>query len=354
MKKVQPNKARGCLIGVAVGDAIGMPVESMSREEILAATKNEGVKGFLPPLQTRISDTRNLPSCSTTDDTRLTIAVAQSLIDCRGFRIEHQGAELVRAVLADPERGYGAATRRAVKELDEYFVHHPFCQAGRSPVVPAPEPEKLGKSCGNGVAMKVAPLALFRAARPSAVGDEHFLNDVMALGLQTHGDPRASFAAAVVGLIIMRLAVQPKPLAKDRLVPYVRKLVTRTLKTLEFRYQFYRDVPKDRLSKRFETLWECLGDKRLLRSRIGTSCFALESVPLAVGIFLRHPTDLKRGLLEAANMGGDTDTVASIVGSLIGANVGETGLPLDWVCAVQYTKLLADLADELLEAAAPL
>jgi ADP-ribosylglycohydrolase len=220
---------------------------------------------------------------------------------------------------------------------------------GRSPEIPAPPPAKPGDGCGNGVAMKVAPLAVFHALTGGF--PEPFLSNVMALGLMTHGDPRASFAAGALGAAISAaLMTRPAPLDGLVLRRLALKKATETALQLEFRYQFFRPND-DKLSARLEILPLVLGNLRSLRLRIGNGCFALESVPFAIGVFLRHPADFRQGVLEAVNAGGDTDTTASMVGALIGANVGLSGIPIDWQAAVPSTMKAMEMADLLEQAA---
>lgn len=347
------DKIRGCLAGVAIGDALGMPVETMTREEILRATDGKGVRGLIKPVQTRIRGTMGLKPGTTTDDTQLTFAVAQALIDCRGFNLMRQAAELIEAY-ENSDFGWGRSTKDSAKAIREHIDSSgaglPADKVpGRHPEIPAPPPAKPGDGCGNGVAMKVAPLAIFHALTDGF--PEPFLTDVMALGLMTHGDPRASFAAGALGAAIAStLTARAKPLDGLFLRRLALKQAIKTAMQLEFRYQFYRKND-DKLSARLELLPLALRNLHTLRTQIGTGCFALESVPLAIGVFLRHPAEFRTGVLEAVNAGGDTDSTASMVGALIGANVGLSGIPIDWQTAVPSVNKAMELAD-LLEAAA--
>ncbi len=342
------DRVRGCLAGVALGDALGMPVEMMTREQILQATGGQGVEGFLSPIQTRISGTRNLPAGSTTDDTQLTLAVARSLLRCGEYNAVDQAIELVTE-FCQTRFGWGRATQESAQELQQYLMGPPRNRAGRDPETPAPPPAKPGAGCGNGVAMKVAPLAVFHALRDGL--PEPFLTDVMALGLMTHGDPRASFAAAVVGVLLGQLILRPAPGDGTEFVREAEATVEDVLDILEFRFQFFRNNASDKLSARFAKVWSALGDADALRASVGTGCFALESVPFAVGVFLRHPTDFRAAALEAVNAGGDTDSTASIAGALVGANVGLAGIPPEWLQAVPSVGRVLAVADRLARSA---
>ncbi len=352
MKPTNIDKIRGCLAGVAIGDALGMPVETMTPEDIRAATGGQGVRGFLKPIQKRLRDTLDLEAGATTDDTQLTFAVARSLIECRTFVVEHQGTELVRE-FETSRFGWGRATTEAAKAIGEWrdwMIGRTHVRGGRAPELPAPPPKKPGASCGNGVAMKVAPLALFRAVRDDGA-IEPLMSEVMSLGLMTHGDPRASFAAVAMAALFTDLVLSDERLDGGKLLNLARGRVMKWVEAAEFRYQFFRKDP-DTLSARLATMFGSLRDLRLLRSRVGTGCFAPESVPFAIGVFLRHPADFRRGVLEAVNSGGDTDTTGSMVGALIGANIGLAGIPAEWQTIPSVKKAL-ELADQLIEAAKP-
>jgi len=350
MDKVDQGRIQGCLAGVAIGDALGMPVEMMTPAEILQATGGAGVTDLLSPIQRRIKGTQGLAPGATTDDTQLTFAVARALIDCRDFKIARQALELVIAYEKN-DFGWGRSTRKAAKELRAYLADGGRSPGvGRHPELPVPPPVKPGDGCGNGVAMKIAPLAVFHALGGGF--PEPFLSDAMALGLMTHGDPRASFAAAALGAAIDAvLSNRCKPCDGFCLRHLVLRQAVQTAERLEFRYQFFRNNAADTLSARLKVLWNSLGDAAGLRDKAGTGCFALESVPFAIGTFLRHPADFRRGVLEAVNAGGDADSTASMVGALIGANVGLANLPPEWTGRVPAVAQALKIADELTAAA---
>jgi len=90
----------------------------------------------------------------------------------------------------------------------------------------------------------------------------------------------------------------------------------------------------------------------LTKATGGTSCYCLESVPFAISVFFRHPTDFRAGIFEAVNAGGDTDSNASMVGALIGANVGMTGIPEGMLHLPFEAEPVIALADEFMDAIA--
>jgi ADP-ribosylglycohydrolase len=148
------SKVCGSLMGVMIGDAMGMSVESMSYQSIKMMG---GINGFRDSIQTKISDTKNLIAGTTTDDWQLSKAVAKSLIRRGKFDFTDQVLSHVSA-LEEKSVGWGKSIETGLMEVKSYLdsrgVH------GRSPLDPVVYGENSGLGAGNGVAMKVAPYAL--------------------------------------------------------------------------------------------------------------------------------------------------------------------------------------------------
>ena len=193
--------------------------------------------------------------------------------------------------------------------------------------------------------MKIAPLALYNALE-NDMNPEPFLSNVMALGLQTHGDPRASFGAvSVAATIKWLLHHDPNHHCLCGLLDHTFHMVD----IVESRYRFYRRND-DALSARLHTAFSAMFDVPKLETVIGAGCFTLESVPFALATFHRNPIDFRKGVLEAVNAGGDTDTTAAMVGAMIGAHVGIDGIPPEWVERVDDCGRAIVLANDMCDA----
>lgn len=313
------ERVQGSLMGAAIGDAMGMPWETLSAKQIFNLTQGLGVAGFSDPQQTRVSDTSNLKAGATTDDWQLTKVVARSLIRCRAWDKVDCAQEHVREYNCSLF-GWGGTTTDAVREIKD----------GQRDVVSQmwrPEAPK-GAGCGNGVAMKISPLAIFAALQNGSLPQNYLANVCMDLGALTHPDPRASFAAFAAALVIapdLQTCVVDYEHDGKRLLEYVLGQVQR----LEQRFADFR-FDADTLSARLGRIPNSLASAETVRQVVGSGFSALETVPFAIATFLRHPTNFRAGVLEAVNAGGDTDTNASIVGAMIGANVGLSGIPEEW------------------------
>ncbi len=316
------SKIQGCLMGVAVGDAMGMPVELMSRAEILEKTNRCGITGFVHPIQRKIKGTGKLQAGSTTDDWQLTRAIADSLIRCGRYDLMDIALSHVEA-FETSTFGWGGTTRSGLSDIKDYFDSRG--KKGRSPTS-MPNVRDLGMSrgCGNGVAMKISPIAI------CCMNESFQLEKRCAeIGRLTHADKRSWAAAFAVAEIICTNLYGDE----GRIVSVedsLRCLISQ-VKWFESSYMSDSD---DLFSGRLERLLDLdllFGPIEALIEKIGVGCLALESVRFAIAVYLRNGGNFRKGILEAVNSAGDADTIASMAGAMIGSVVGIEGIPVEWI-----------------------
>lgn len=266
------EQVAGCLIGTAVGDAMGLPYE-----------------GLPPDPHRRLDRPRWLPfglGGMISDDTEHAYMIGQALLAAQGdpAQLERAFASELRWWFAAAPPALGWATLRACLKLCLGFP-----------------PSASGVwSAGNAPAMR-APLlgVIYRddLTRLHAT--------TCALTRLTHRDPRAEHAAWAVALAA-RLASLPGPIDEAR---FEQEVVARI---------------------------ECPELRRLLSNpawttpATGVSGYCYATVPAALHCWLRHPADAPAALAEAICAGGDTDTVGAIVGALSGARLGPGAFPAAW------------------------
>ena len=282
---------QGCLFGTAVGDAIGLPREGLHPRR---AKRLFGEA----PLHHALVGRRGL--CS--DDTEHTVMVAQSLIasagEAEGFRGEF--SRRLRWWLVRLPGGVGFGTLRACVRL--WFG----VSSERSGV----------NSAGNGPAMRSALLGLFAHSR------EHMEALVKVSTRITHSDPRAEEGAAVVaGLAHMIGAADGKALT-----------------AIDITREVFASVNDHELYERLQQAVELVECGREASTYVheaglesGVSGFVNHTVPAAVYCWFKHQGDFRSAVEAAVMLGGDTDTVAAITGSLAGAQVGKQGIPTEWI-----------------------
>ncbi len=331
------DRFRGALVGVAIGDGIGKSVETMTHDEIMALNNGMGVTGFMESVQTTFPEVALLPPTATTDDWQLTAIVARALIRSGGsFRLFDCAAEHIAGWRRD-NCMWGKSSRSAIGELAE--------NRRMLGIYPAIIPGKTG--LGNGVVMKISPLALVDFFVPA----EQQINDCAALGSLTHGDPRATIAAyAIMRTMHTAMGRGFDGLTAGKTEYY--QWLDWEVREMERRYADAKLAPGDQISGRLNRVRGMVNPK-LIRETAGCSFVSTETAPFTIATFLRHPDDFRAGVLEVVNAGGDTDTHASIVGAMIGANVGIGGLPPEWVEACPVRNEAFELADALLGCVAP-
>lgn len=309
------ERIQGCLMGVAIGDALGMPVETMKRADIIALNGGRGVTCFIGPVQKRIWDTAGLKPGDTTDDWQLTRAVARSLIRCKGTIDITDCAKEHVSELNRSAFGWGRASQSAIEAIR---------RGERDPFQDPLPPAKPGKGCGNGVIMKIAPLAIASVITVGEDPGEKLLWwQCRRLGLLTHPDIRASIAAYAVALLMKYVALKPEMKGLNG-EPFFDRIIGMIIDAES------EEGGEHSVSERLQKMLRSLDSSEILRQAVGNAYNALDTVGFVTGTFLRNPLDFRAGVLEAVNAGGDTDTNASIVGALIGLNCGLEAIPKEW------------------------
>lgn len=315
---IQKDKIRGALLGTAIGDALGMPVEGLSHQNV--RTYYKGIKEY------RNDDQRDdLSAGQWTDDTQFTFAITRVLTeDCdlpaAGERI---AAEYVR--MRPEARRWGPTTRAAIDRLAD---GEGWRSSGGS-----------GKPT-NGAAMRAAPLGIWWASeRPDREEAVHVLREILGI---THRHP-CSLVAGIAQAYAVKQTVDTDADTFDG-HSFFRKVLDRTMWIED---QF--DGADTRNSERLGMLAGHLQEYPLDLAEIceGTGISAHESWPYAVAMVARGPRLVEATLLSGINVGGDADTTGAMMGALIGGLNGWETFPEEWRDGLEASDELLNQADEL-------
>jgi poly(ADP-ribose) glycohydrolase ARH3 len=273
------DRFAGCLLGLAVGDALGAPYEGLTCTHIFYR--------FGPPAAV-VKNPSGDPLFYT-DDTEMMIGVAETLAECGTV----DEARLVRAFAENyhPERGYGQGARKIIERMRR----GKDWRALAGTIFP-------GGSFGNGAAMRVAPVGLLFAGDADEVWRQ-----AAASALPTHTHPLGIEGAQVLALAVALLVLSD---TFDRKAFY-RALLDRAV-TEEFRWHL-------RSAARLRP-----GDPV---SGLGSTLHAHRSVVTALACFAGAPDDFEAAVGLAIGLGDDTDTVAAMTGALVGAFAGTGAIP---------------------------
>jgi ADP-ribosyl-[dinitrogen reductase] hydrolase len=289
----------GCLLGLAIGDALGMPVEGWTPEEIQQTYgRLDHYVARRGPNQVVVS-----PPGEITGDTEMALCLVEGLISAGGFvDPEAIGIRFIKMFNGPSQCFLGPTTRTAIERMEQTGDY----QHGARGDWPA----------GAGIAARIAPLGLLHAV--GHFNSEVFTREIIRAGLITHCDPESLNGALALAYALRLIAndeIPPEMLIAEVAAYIDEDQVARQLR-LAGRLARYGGEPE--------------ADLAHLR-QIGTSSYVAEAVAAALYCFVCHADDFSSAILTAVNAGGDTDTIASMTGSLSGAHVGARALPPDLV-----------------------
>ncbi|MFF4755708.1 ADP-ribosylglycohydrolase family protein [Streptomyces sp. NPDC002514] len=303
------DRALGAYYGLALGDALGMPTQVMSREEVVRVYGT--LTGF-EPARPDNPVSAGMPAGSVTDDTDQALIVGRLIDEGRGridpLRLAHE--------LLDWEK--------EMKAKGSFDLLGPSTKAALEAVargVPIQEAGKQGTT--NGAAMRVTPVGIAFAAEPL----DTFLDRVVESCQVTHDTGIGiAGAAAVAAAVSTGVAGGSLDEAVTAAVAAARAGARRghwiAGADIASRIAWARDLVRD--------LPEAAALDRIV-ALVGTSVASQESVPAAFAVLAVADGDPWRAGLLAANLGGDSDTIAAIAGAVAGSVTGLSGLPAEAV-----------------------
>lgn len=292
------DRFAGCLLGQALGDALGFPVEGQPASVCTPFALALGALHTLPAATRAPFDPGQY-----SDDTQLARELAASLVACGGFDAADYAARIAALFAAGRVVGHGPSTEAAARRLIDGVPWH----AAGTP----------GPVAGNGGAMRVAPLALLLAGDPERL--QAAATDQARI---THADPRCAAGARVLARTVvaaLQAPLQAESLCRD-LVAWAGEDVALA--------SGLSDLPRW-LARPVDEAAQVLCSVGVEDSsgRFGIAPHVTPSVLWSVYAALRHPQDYPAAIAVAIAPGGDVDTTAAMTGAIVGAHVGLSRLP---------------------------
>lgn len=297
--------AAGCLVGVAVGDALGGPLEGLTSNQInrrygrLTEMVGGGGKALTPG--------------DTSDDTAQTLLLAESIVACGGLDPDDVTGRLV-TWFRSSAFGIGRHTKNVLARLAEGEAWETAALQ-----VQGANPE----SAGNGSLMRCAPIALLRHNDTEALVDDSRLSSRL-----THPHEDCQWSCAFVNLVIAHLLIN-----NDLPVSAVAAALS---------YCSSReDFPASVLESAGRATSSDKGDQ------LRPSGYVLDSLECSLWALVFHQT-FEETMVAAVNLGGDSDTIGAITGSMAGAAYGLNSIPARWLACLPDWNILSDLASQLI------
>lgn len=291
------NRARGAMLGLAVGDALGTTVEFKPRGSFTPLTDMVGGGPF------------RLQPGQWTDDTSMALCLAASLVE-HGFDLHDQ---MQRYVLWHDE-GYMSSNGRcfdigiATSSALERF------RRTADPLAGSKDPN----SAGNGSIMRLAPVPLYYFETP-----EQAIQMSEAQSRTTHQAPECLVACRLLAEALIR-ALEGR--AKDGVLAPLQPTLPMSTALRAIADGHYKSKSEQQISG---------------------SGYVVKSLEAALWCFWKTD-NFKDCVLLAANLGDDADTTAAVAGQLAGAFYGESGIPAQWLQKLAMAKEIGQLAERLM------
>ena len=299
------DRAIGAMMGLAIGDAMGMPVEFCPRGK------------FDPVTEYRAGGPFKLQAGQWTDDTAMSLCIASSLIECNGFDAAHQMKQYSRWI----DDGYLSCTGKAVgigqtilKAMIRYHKTQDPIQGDTNP-----------RRSGNGCIMRLAPVPIYYSHDAALA-----IHNSIQSATTTHGSEMCLQATGFFGGMIWGAlnGASKEELLSDGYSPVK---------------DYYQQHP---LCDELRSL--ARGDYKAKHAdKVESTGFVIGALEAALWSFC-HTDTYAEGLLKAVNLGGDADTVGAIYGQLAGAYYGLDSIPIKWMRGLASNEKIGAICNELI------
>lgn len=344
MKNDMRSRVRGCLLGGAVGDALGYPVEFMSYDAILEKYGKNGITMY-------DFDAKSGLACIS-DDTQMTLFTANGLLvydtieKTKGF-----AASPLSYILRAYRDWYACQTNADVRKDNiswlSYLAQMHQCRApgltclrslGSGRAGSVDEPENNSKGCGG--VMRVAPVALFYQDAQDVFSSDRLAADAAAL---THGHPLGYLSAAALSHIVSKAAF-----CSEKYEDGLRGIVFECCDALSelFPDTAFTGQMNELLKKAALLSQNGDEDEKNIRC-LGEGWTGEEALAIAVYCALKYESDFDMAVIASVNHSGDSDSTGAITGNIMGAYLGEEAIDDRWKERLELKCEILEIADDL-------
>ena len=341
------DRIRGSLIGGAVGDALGYPVEFIySFEEI---QKRYGERGItrLDTRQHWLEDADQVGKAVVSDDTQMTLFTANGMLNAKRqksnmkYSICRAYIEWYLTQIGKWSNKYKDCWIARIPELNKRRAPGNTCMSSLYAIYSGREPMNNSKGCGG--VMRVAPIPLYAVVnkRIDIIGSDRLAADAAEL---THQHPLGYIPAALVAHIIYRLA--------ENEMTTRQSLEDNIHEGIEAMEKLFPSYPYDvkymgELADKAIALAE--NDKPDVTNieSIGGGWTGEEAIAIALYCAVRYFDNFEEALIAAVNHAGDSDSTGAITGNILGAAVGFEAIPQFFKDDLEMHDLILHMSDDL-------
>ncbi len=350
MKDILIDKARGCMIGGAAGDALGYTVEFSSLDSIFKQYGPSGITAYSP-------DAKGIARFS--DDTQMTLFTAEGLLDAAQKGESANTDAVTRCIEKAYIAWFETQTGFQLPIPSSWLTHVRDLWARRAPgntCLSALSNLKAGSpvhndSKGCGAVMRVAPIGIFYAANTEQSNMQDAKREAARVAADsariTHLNDLSTLASVFTTLLIfgcMRTHVIDRltfrSIIASALSETLAAVATDSVKTEKF---------ISIIQKALDLAGTSGSDRDAIRE-LGEGWVAEETAAIAVFCVMRYIRDFEGCLVAAVNHDGDSDSTGAVAGNIIGAILGYTGIPEKFRKRLELHDLILSVADDLVGA----
>jgi len=301
------SRAQGCLLGLAIGDALGTTLEFKTKGSFEPITDMVGGGPFL------------LAAGQWTDDTSMALCLADSLLECG----EHNPQDQLKRYIRWRDTGYNSCTGECFDI--GLTVSHALTnfEVNGKPNAGSTAP----RSAGNGSIMRLAPIVIFYS-HTKGYSLQETINYAALSSLPTHGEQRTVEACRMLAQLLSQLFIgkESKDELLNQLLGSFPVCNTQTKEVNELRHAI-----------------EVAALPTTTRQDIFGRGYVVDSLQAAIWCFIQSDT-FKEGALLAANLGDDADTTCAVYGQIAGAYYGAEAIPREWLDKLHWREKISDTA----------
>lgn len=313
------------MMGLVVGDALGVPVQFLSRDEI--KNRAEG-----PVAGMESGGVYNMPEGTWSDDSSMALATLASIIDRKEIDLVDIMARFVNWELEGEYTPYGEAFDQGntcIRAIYRFVKHPDIKTCGLT-----------GEYAnGNGALMRILPVCLYyydRSGETAVTSEEDAIEGIHVISGLTHNHIRSKMCCGIYYFMCRSIIDGAGKEQEVNLAALLQEGIDNGLK------YYGRDISNLPEMAYLGRLFHLSEFKDVPEAQIRSTGYVIDSIEAAVWCLITTDS-YKDCMLKAVNLGDDTDTVAAIAGGLAGLYYGYDEIPKDWLAVIRERAWIEDM-----------
>ena len=341
------DRIRGSLIGGAIGDALGYPVEFIYSFEGIQARYGERGITRLDTKQFWLDDEQRNGKAVVSDDTQMTLFTANGLLNAKRQKIGMKYGiclayiEWYLTQIGKKSGKYKDCWISRVPELNHRRAPGNTCMTSLSDIYRGKDPINNSKGCGG--VMRIAPIPLYAVVdgRMDILDTDRLAGDAAEI---THQHPLGFIPAALMSHVIFRLALDANP-TREGMIEYIREGMGK----LGELFPSHHLEDQEMIGMAKAAIDFTSNDRTDLQNikALGEGWTGEEALAIALYCALKHFDSFEEAIIASVNHGGDSDSTGAVTGNILGAALGYEAIPQFFKDDLEMHDLILHMADDL-------